>query len=229
MRRQSPAIIISLVALFVALSSTAYAATGGTFILGKSNTASSLSSLTNRNGTALRLSSSAGKPPLNVGNSVQVPKLNASLLDGLASTRFQLKSDTVPMAAGSIDFGTDQRWDIGPDIILRADCYADSDGSHHLDELILNNAPGTGSWDDSEMVETTTSTESPFGHAGVIESGLEKVVTQQADPSPSKYVGPYEFVNLIWSDSSGEVITATYVGIVYANYCALYGTLTRSG
>ena len=98
-----------------------------------------------------------------------------------------------------------------------------------MDELILNNAPGTGSWYDSEMVETTTSTESGFGHGGVIGSGLEKVVTEQVDPSPSKYVGPYEFVNLIWSDSSGEVITAMYVGIVYANYCALYGTLTRSG
>jgi len=36
MRRPSPSIVISLIALMFAMSGTAYAATGGTFILGKS-------------------------------------------------------------------------------------------------------------------------------------------------------------------------------------------------
>jgi hypothetical protein len=72
-RLPSPATAISLVALVIAMSGTAYAATGGTFILGQSSTAARVSSLTNRNGTALRLSSKHGKPPLTVSNSVQVP------------------------------------------------------------------------------------------------------------------------------------------------------------
>lgn len=85
MRRPSPATAISPVALVFAMSGTAVAATGGDFILGKANTASSASSLTNTKGTALSLSSSATAPPLKVSNSVQVPKLNASELGGIPS------------------------------------------------------------------------------------------------------------------------------------------------
>jgi peptidoglycan hydrolase-like protein with peptidoglycan-binding domain len=88
MRRPSPAIVIATAALFVALSGTAYAATGGTFILGKPNTAASVSSLSNSAGTALSLSSKAGTPPLTVGSTSQVPKLNASLLGGLPASSF---------------------------------------------------------------------------------------------------------------------------------------------
>jgi hypothetical protein len=86
--RASPATAISTVALFIALSGTAYAATGGNFILGKANSAASLSSLTNSAGTALRLSSKAGTPPLSVNSTVQVPKLNASLLGGSPASSF---------------------------------------------------------------------------------------------------------------------------------------------
>jgi len=46
MHRPSPATAISLVALVFAMSGTAYAATGGDFILGKANTATSVTSLT---------------------------------------------------------------------------------------------------------------------------------------------------------------------------------------
>jgi hypothetical protein len=72
---QSPAIAISLLALVIAMSGTAYAATGGTFLLGKSNTATSISSLSNTKGTALALSSASKSPSLTVSNSVQIPKL----------------------------------------------------------------------------------------------------------------------------------------------------------
>jgi hypothetical protein len=88
MRRPSPAIFIATGALFVALSGTAYAATGGTFILGKSNTATSVSSLTNSAGAALHLSSKAGTPPLTVNSAVQVPNLNASTVDGYSAYSF---------------------------------------------------------------------------------------------------------------------------------------------
>jgi hypothetical protein len=81
--RPSAAIVISLIALFFAMGGTAVAATGGSFILGKSNTAAAVSSLTNTKGTALRLSSTSTTPPLKVSNSVQVPKLNVSMLGGV--------------------------------------------------------------------------------------------------------------------------------------------------
>jgi hypothetical protein len=88
MRRPSPAIAISVAALVVAMSGTAYAATGGTFLLGRANRATALSSLSNSKGTALRLSSKPGTPPLTVSNSVQVPQLNASELGGIPATGF---------------------------------------------------------------------------------------------------------------------------------------------
>ena len=82
MHRPAPATVISVIALLFAMSGTAVAATGGDFILGKANTASSVSSLTNTKGTALSVSSASTTPPLTVSNSVQVPKLNASELGG---------------------------------------------------------------------------------------------------------------------------------------------------
>jgi hypothetical protein len=88
MRRPSPATGIALVALFISLSGTAYAATGGNFLLGKANKASAVTSLSNKNGTALSLSSSASAPPLTVSNGVEVPNLNASELDGETSSAF---------------------------------------------------------------------------------------------------------------------------------------------
>lgn len=102
MHRPAPATVISLVALVFAMSGTAYAATGGDFILGKANTASSVSSLTNTKGTALSLSSSSTTPPLKVSNSVQVPKLNASKLGGQAASAFLGVNGT---AANSTELG----------------------------------------------------------------------------------------------------------------------------
>jgi hypothetical protein len=102
LHRPSPATVISLVALFFAMSGTAVAATGGNFLLGKSNTASSVSSLSNTKGTALSLSSTSTTPPLKVSNSVQVPNLNASELDGQASSAFLPTNGT---AANSSELG----------------------------------------------------------------------------------------------------------------------------
>jgi hypothetical protein len=100
--RPSAATVISLVALFFAMGGTAYAATGGNFILGRSNTASHVSSLTNTKGTALNLSSASTRPPLTVSNSVQVPNLNASELGGTAATGFM-------QGSGQVHAGWDQQ------------------------------------------------------------------------------------------------------------------------
>ena len=88
MRRPTPATAIALVALFFSMSGVAYAATGGTFVLGKANSAKTVTSLANKKGTALSLSSDAADPPLTVSNGVQVPNLNASELDGESSSAF---------------------------------------------------------------------------------------------------------------------------------------------
>jgi hypothetical protein len=88
MRIPSPATAIALVALVIAMSGSAYAATGGTFILGHSNKATSTTSLSNSKGTALALSSGHGKPPLTVNSGVQVPNLNASELGGHHASAF---------------------------------------------------------------------------------------------------------------------------------------------
>ncbi len=102
MYRPAPATVISLIALVFAMSGTAYAATGGDFILGKANTATSVTSLTNKKGTALSLSSTSTTPPLKVSNNVQVPNLNASELGGHTSSAFLPTNGT---AANSSELG----------------------------------------------------------------------------------------------------------------------------
>lgn len=95
-----PATAIALVALFVALGGVGMAATGDNFLLGKSNSATSSTSLvapiaggkalqltntdTTRDGsTALGLSVGSGHPPFTVNSKKRVTNLNADLLDGL--------------------------------------------------------------------------------------------------------------------------------------------------
>jgi hypothetical protein len=95
--------IASLAALFVALGGTTYAATGGNFLLGKPNSASSPTSLTapvagtglrvtnastHEGATALGLNVASGHAPFNVNSGVKVANLNADKLDGLDSTAF---------------------------------------------------------------------------------------------------------------------------------------------
>ncbi len=78
-----PASICAVVVFLAA--GTAAAGNGGTFILGKRNTASTATTLTNTSGTALSLRAPLGKPPLAVSNSTRVARLNADQLDGLSA------------------------------------------------------------------------------------------------------------------------------------------------
>jgi hypothetical protein len=103
-RPPSPSIAISLLALFIALGSTAYAATGGAFLLGRANTASSSTRLTSNNAgtalrvtqqstatgaTALRLNVPAGRPPFAVNSGAKVENLNADKVDGKEAADLQ--------------------------------------------------------------------------------------------------------------------------------------------
>jgi len=81
--------VAATLALFLALGGTAYAATGGNFILGRSNSASSTTSLTSSSNTAtLALYPKAGYAPLYSASTKVAQNLNADLLDGHSSTYF---------------------------------------------------------------------------------------------------------------------------------------------
>lgn len=95
MRLPKHATVVAYVALFVAMGGSAYAATGGTFILGHSNYAHETTSLKNTGtGPALRLSPEKGTtPPFAVSNGTKITNLNADKVDGLHASAFE------PMAA----------------------------------------------------------------------------------------------------------------------------------
>jgi hypothetical protein len=99
--RPSPALVISILALFVALGGVGMAATGDNFILGKPNSASQTTALKSgtRKGPTLRLTNvgaqpaasfvtKAGVAPFSVARTTRVSNLNADRLDGLNSTQF---------------------------------------------------------------------------------------------------------------------------------------------
>jgi hypothetical protein len=103
LRPRSAYDVFGVLALFVALGGTAYAATGGNFILGQGNTASSTSSLTapvagkalqltnpstGSGASALGLTVDASKPPFTTNSSTKVDNLNADRLDGHDSSYF---------------------------------------------------------------------------------------------------------------------------------------------
>jgi len=97
------ALAIPIAALLIALGGAGYSATGGNFLLGRGNAASTQTSLTSTvNGRTLNLFSTstgasaaplglnaaAGRPAFFVSNAVKIDRLNADYLDGLNSTQF---------------------------------------------------------------------------------------------------------------------------------------------
>ena len=103
-RRPSAPMVVSTIALFVSLGGAAYAANGGNFILGQSNSATNTTSLSApvAGGSALRVVNNAagtgstalslavpnGRAPLTVNSDTRVNNLNADELDGLSSGVF---------------------------------------------------------------------------------------------------------------------------------------------
>lgn len=102
-RLLSPINTFGLIALLIAGTGTAVAATGGSLLLGKDNSAGQSTILRNTgSGTALALrTTQTTVPPLTVGtNKTRVPYLNSDLLDGVDSTALQRRvSGTCPGAA----------------------------------------------------------------------------------------------------------------------------------
>jgi hypothetical protein len=120
--------VVSTLALLVALSGGAYAATGGSLILGRSNSASSLTEVSNPRGTAFSFRSKSGRAPFTVNaNSVKVSSLNADKVDGLDST--QLQGQTGPAGPAGPQGPQGPQGETGPAGSGAASSYGDgSDG-----------------------------------------------------------------------------------------------------
>jgi hypothetical protein len=99
----SPAMGVALITFFLGVGSAGYAATGGTFMLGNPNSATSQTALTANNAgkalnitqqstgagaTALGLNVPAGKAPFTVNSGTKVANLNADKLDGKDAAAF---------------------------------------------------------------------------------------------------------------------------------------------
>jgi hypothetical protein len=100
-RRPSPSLVISVTALFIALSGWGYAAIGGNLVLGRANRADLSTRLNSAasHGPTLALKNIGGQvaasfsvrkgvAPFSVGSTTRVAKLNADLLDGVDSGGF---------------------------------------------------------------------------------------------------------------------------------------------
>jgi hypothetical protein len=117
MGKPSPAMIVALLALSVALGGVGVAATGGNFILGQSNGAGDTTQLTSgvSTGPTLSLSNTGGRPaakftansnvqPFSVGSATKVGNLNADRLDGEDSTNFLPSTGLVTVSYSHLDF-----------------------------------------------------------------------------------------------------------------------------
>lgn len=92
--------VIAGAAITLSLGGVGYAANGGSFVLGKANQATQVSSLKNPNGTALRLVSPASAPALRVSSTALVPNLNADRLDGQQASDFAKAGTVVRRSPG---------------------------------------------------------------------------------------------------------------------------------
>ena len=107
--KPSRAMAVALFAVFLNMTGLAYAASGGNFILGQANTASTQTTLTRNGGkslqitntststsaTPLGLTAGTGRPPFVTNSQTRVDNLNADLLDGLSSSNFYILGQTV--------------------------------------------------------------------------------------------------------------------------------------
>jgi hypothetical protein len=127
--RPSAPIVISLAALLLAMSGTAVAATGGDFLLGKSNTAATVSSLTNSKGTALSLTAGPTAPPLTVSNNALIPKLNASFVGNIPASGFVQGGGTDVDGRAALGDGGNRNFLVTADAIVGAFCDVGGTGA----------------------------------------------------------------------------------------------------
>jgi hypothetical protein len=89
LRSLGPATVAVTVALIIGAAGFADAATGGNFLLGRTNTDNATSVLTNTTGVPLSLNASTGKAPLSVNSATQVNRLNAQYVGGDSASQLR--------------------------------------------------------------------------------------------------------------------------------------------
>jgi hypothetical protein len=91
MRLPKHSTVAAYLALFFALGGTAYAATGGTLILGHTNQANATTTVQNTgSGPAVKFSTAnSSTAPFSVGNTTKVVNLNADQVDGMSASKFE--------------------------------------------------------------------------------------------------------------------------------------------
>ena len=98
MKRSTLIAIAALSGAIILVPTVASASNGGAWLLGRSNTETSTTTVTDNYGTPLSLNSKSGYAPLKVNRSTKVTNLNADYVDGYSATAFAMriaKSGTV--------------------------------------------------------------------------------------------------------------------------------------
>lgn len=226
----SRAMAVALLAIFLNLAGIGYAATGGNFILGKANSATSTTALTGTPASGAALSvvnGTSGLPaaafkvtgtaaPFTVGSPTKVTNLNADLLDGLSSASFEPSANVVQVNAIQFPLNTNQRFDLGPNFSLGANCSS-SGGTDTLDEVVYNHAGGTMTATASELLGQTPKTK----NFSVSSGGSTTVESLSTASTANNHVTVIARVN-------GEIDTAVFAAFVASSGCEILGTLTRA-
>lgn len=107
MRRLRPAAFLAGFLAAIVLTgggAAAYAANGGSLLIGRSNSATATTTLTNTRGTPMKLVAKPGYPPLAVNSTRTVQYLSADRLDGLSSGSFALAAGQTGAVTGDSDW-----------------------------------------------------------------------------------------------------------------------------
>jgi hypothetical protein len=220
---------------FIVLGGMSYAATGGNFILGKSNSASSTTSLTapvagkglqvtntstGAGATALGLNVASGKAPFTVNSGTKVANLNADKLDGIDSSGF-LSSASVKKLSfeAAIGSGEPVLATVGP-YTIKGQC-ADLMGTTAL-RLIENGPAGTSDYLYTEALNDSTFTHRS-GQLSLSGSG-DNFIISELDVSGPTDVKRAAGTAMLKTGST--VVQVDFNGVAGPSSCHLYGTAT---
>ena len=161
----------------------AYAANGGSLLIGRSNTGTAVTTLTNSAGTPLSLrAKSSAYPPFAVNSSKKVPNLNADWLDGIDGANLVQRTGPYSATTGNI-FGTSDWAPTDP-----TDPTSPPDETTNLIISIATCPTGTkltGGGVDNFTATGFTLVDSPDANSWVVYVQVEDVPTHQADDTPA--------------------------------------------
>ncbi|MBV9487878.1 MAG: hypothetical protein JO246_17725 [Frankiaceae bacterium] len=214
MSRSKHATVVAYLALFVALSGSAWAATGNGLVLGHNNRTTGTTSLTNtHSGPALRLATRKLRAPaLAISNDTKIRRLNADKLDGLSASAFEaaavrLLGNTTSATAGEQVVNRAGPW------TFKLDCRPSS-------ASFVVHGPGTA------MATRTVAIGASVGRTFVTKPaaiGTAFSTTASTGQQVSQTLLLLSNTTLMHVDT---VLTATHTGSV--ENCGLVGTAIRS-